>query len=174
MPGFKAFFACPITSFIDAERGGLRADYERFVQSVHQLLRAECDDVFLALEREGWGRHLMEPAVCTPLDFAAMLDCDVVVAYPGASCGVAVELGWASATGKYIVLLTDETTSDSPLIRGLASVPGTAVRMLDVTGARAAGSADSFAAELRAALGYARQHVLREAACRPARFTTTG
>lgn len=128
---FKGFLACPISQHLRGDLLELPPEYERFIRRIYAAVRSDCDEVFLALEREGWGRSLMPGEICTPLDFAEMKRCDVVVAYPGASCGVAVELGWASALGKPLILLLDPAATYSPIIRELGHVSRRPVYILD-------------------------------------------
>lgn len=63
----------------------------------------------------------MPPHQCTYLDFEGIKESDVIVAYPGSpiSGGVHIELGWASALNKPIVLLLKKDEEYSPLIIGL-------------------------------------------------------
>src|SRR5438445_13424421 len=86
---FKAFVACPITSFCDSS-GMIVPAYRAFIESIYDVAAAECDEVFLALKRERWGEAIMPAEICTPLDFTEMTRCDLVIAFPGASCGLAV------------------------------------------------------------------------------------
>ncbi|MCL6449896.1 MAG: nucleoside 2-deoxyribosyltransferase [Acetobacteraceae bacterium] len=90
------------------------------------LIRAGLEEagctVFLAHEREEWGANLMVPEVCTLLDLEEMGRADVVVAVPGQSGGVHMELGWASVLRKPIILLLDPKQRYSPLVLGLSSV----------------------------------------------------
>jgi len=80
--------------------------------------------VFLAHEREAWGRALMPPEDCVPLDYSEMLAADVVVSYPGdpPSPGVCVETGWASALGKPVILYCPGRRPASPMLTGLKYV----------------------------------------------------
>ncbi|HEX3479154.1 MAG TPA: hypothetical protein VHT91_29220 [Kofleriaceae bacterium] len=131
---FHVFMACPITGLVDPKRHELPSDYEQFIRELYQFLRFRADRVFLALDREGWGKALMPAEVCTPLDFAEMQRCSVMVAYPGRSFGVGVELGWASALGKPIILLLEPTLPPSPLVDGLFCLPGANVQRVTVGG----------------------------------------
>jgi nucleoside 2-deoxyribosyltransferase len=69
----------------------------------------------------------LAPEICTPADFTAMTRCDVVCALVGRppSGGVAVELGWASALAKPVLLLVDTESGASPLITGLDAITRT-------------------------------------------------
>lgn len=116
------FLACPITGLID-ETNRLPSDYEQFIRELREILVGSVDRVFLALEREDWGSALMPAEICTPLDFEEMRRASVVVAYPGRSLGVCIELGWASAMGKVIVLLAPPEDPATPLIAGLPHLP---------------------------------------------------
>lgn len=110
------------------ESGGMDTDFEVFIRSVYTCCRKYSDDVFFAFEREGFGHATMTDTVCTPLDYRAMQRADVVVAIPEDSMGVAVELGWASAFNKEILLILEERYRYSPLITALHTI--TSVRQM--------------------------------------------
>lgn len=80
--------------------------------------------VFSAHHNERWGASWLPAEVCVPNDFRAMETCDVVCAYLGtpASAGVCIELGWASAMRKPILLVLDCGPKYSQMIEGLATV----------------------------------------------------
>jgi nucleoside 2-deoxyribosyltransferase len=86
--------------------------------------------VFSAHHNEGWGAGWLPPEVCVPNDFRAMQTCDVVCAYLGApaSTGVCVELGWAAAMHKPVLLVVDRGVTYSQMIEGLGTI--THVRQL--------------------------------------------
>ncbi|MBS1913060.1 MAG: hypothetical protein JST22_13820 [Bacteroidetes bacterium] len=152
---FKVFFACPISMYIDPVTSRLNAGYEHFIRTVHGVIGELSDETFLAIEREEWGASILPSQVCTPLDFVEMQRCDVVVAYPGRSCGVPVELGWATALGKPVVLLLRDDEEYTPVILGLKNVQGFRVQEIRM---RAAGDAGAFdpdriTADLRRTLG---------------------
>jgi hypothetical protein len=119
----NVFLACPITQLLDPNRHELPSDYQQFIRELHTFLRLRADRVFLALELEGWGKALMSAEVCTPLDFVEMQRCSVVVAYPGRSFGVGIELGWASALGKPIIMLLEPTVPPSPRSTASSTCP---------------------------------------------------
>ncbi|HEX5869698.1 MAG TPA: nucleoside 2-deoxyribosyltransferase [Longimicrobium sp.] len=125
----RIFIACPISKYLRNE-GGMDPGFEAFIRDVHQTCRRYGDDVFLALEREAYGQAVMDDVTCTPLDFEALRAADVVVAIPEDSMGVAVELGWASALGKEIVLVLDPRFRYSPLITALHCITTARTLML--------------------------------------------
>jgi nucleoside 2-deoxyribosyltransferase len=86
--------------------------------------------VFSAHHNEGWGASWLPSEVCVPNDFRAMETCDLVCAYLGApvSGGVCVELGWAAAMRKPVLLVMDQGVKHSQMIEGLATI--THVRQL--------------------------------------------
>ncbi|MCS0634820.1 nucleoside 2-deoxyribosyltransferase [Streptomyces sp. LP05-1] len=91
----------------------LIAHFEALGVSVHNAHR-----------REAWGAELMRPEVCTPLDRDEIRRADAFVALPGhpASPGTHIEIGWASAFGKPIVLLLERGREYTFLVRGLGTV----------------------------------------------------
>ncbi len=122
----KVFVVCPITKYIG--RSGervLRADYRAFVEGLCEILEPWYEETFVALREEAWGEKVLPPAVCTARDFAELRSSDLVLAWPEDSCGCAIELGWASALGKPIIVMVDAAASTTPLLLGLHAVSGT-------------------------------------------------
>ncbi|MFF4750327.1 nucleoside 2-deoxyribosyltransferase [Streptomyces sp. NPDC002514] len=98
---------------------------------LESLRRAFIDSgatVFNAHHSEAWGAEWRAASVCTPIDFTAMAHSDVVCAIVGSpqSGGVAVELGWASALHKPILLVLPSASGHSQLIDGLGSITSVA------------------------------------------------
>jgi len=104
----------------DGMDSGARDLYQALIE---HLESAGCE-VFSAHRNEDWGRALLPPSECTSIDFDAVSSCDVFVAIPGdpASLGTHVEIGWASALGKPLVLLTGSAGARCALVRGLETV----------------------------------------------------
>jgi hypothetical protein len=122
----KAFVVCPLTKYV-GETGEREVDdsYRRFVEGLHDLLARACGEVFAAVREEGWGERLLPPAIRAARDFEELRSADVVVAWPEDSCGCALELGWASALGKPVVLILDGAVPPpTPLLLGLHALPG--------------------------------------------------
>ena len=66
----------------------------------------------------------MKPDVCTLKDFEEIKDSDLLIAIPGdpPSGGVHIELGWASAMNKNIIILLEKGKRYCDLANGLAIV----------------------------------------------------
>lgn len=157
---YKSFLACPISGFMRFGRLELPQQFERFIRAIFAVLKEESDETFLALARERWGAAVMQGDICTPLDFEEMRRCDLVVAYPGGSCGVAIELGWASALGKPIILLLDPIGDYTPMIQGLGMLPGSHVETVPVEmvdGFPLLGDPSRLRSSIRANRGWARR-----------------
>jgi nucleoside 2-deoxyribosyltransferase len=121
----RVFLAYPFTQLLDPIEGVVCGPHQDMIRQVIQCLRSAGCSVFSAQEREAFGADLMPPDVCTRLDLREMREADVVVAFPGEnpiSGGVHIELGWASAFGKPIVLVLRRDASYSPLLVGLDTV----------------------------------------------------
>lgn len=120
MKKMKIFIACPISKYLTDD--GMERSFENFIKEVYKTCKRYSDNVFMALYREQYGLARMEDEVCTPLDYKEMLDANYVIAIPEDSMGVAVELGWASAMKKNILLIMNTKYKASPLINALGTV----------------------------------------------------
>jgi len=80
--------------------------------------------VYSAHHDEAWVTRGAAPERRAPSAFRAMQVADLAFAYIGSplSAGVALELGWASAMRKPIVLLVDQAVAHSPMISTLEEV----------------------------------------------------
>lgn len=121
----KIFIACAFSKYLN---GTIFTDGEfaGFLRKLYQLCQTYASKVFLAAEREKYGKNLM-PDVCTELDFEEMKSSDLVVAIPDDSKGVAVELGWASWMQKRLVLILNANQRYTPLISGLGDITETTI-----------------------------------------------
>ena len=123
----RIFIAAPFTRFLEAQEGSiaprLAPGIRRFLCRLESDLTAAGHEVFLAHSLEGFGKHLRPAHVCTPFDMLEIQRADCVVAFAEGSMGVHVELGWATAMNKPIVLVRRMgDTSSSPLLEGLHTV----------------------------------------------------
>lgn len=120
----KMFLAGPFKALVDADTHVMGdAAIDKYT-SIIDFFETQGWDVHCAHRREHWGREFMEPSECTRTDYTEIAACDVFVAFPGApaSPGTHIEIGWASAWNKPIVLLLDEGAEYAFLVRGLSAV----------------------------------------------------
>jgi nucleoside 2-deoxyribosyltransferase len=130
----RIFLAGPFKALVEQDTGIMRtSDRTRFESLIGHMER-EGYLVHNAHRREQWGAAFLTPDECTHLDFQEISGCDVFVAFPGApaSPGTHLEIGWASALGKPIILLLEEGRDYAFLIRGLHTVAN--VTYLSVSG----------------------------------------
>jgi nucleoside 2-deoxyribosyltransferase len=132
MNTYKIFIACPVSKYIK-DKIFLDEAFKTFMQRIYMLCKKFTPQVFLALEREKYGQNLMIDT-CTALDFEDMKSSNLVIAIPDDSMGVAVELGWASALNKSVVLVLDRHQRYSPLISGLHEITRAEVIWYNETG----------------------------------------
>lgn len=117
----QIFLACPFTGHLRAV--GFDEAFRRLVERIEQRLLGAGHTVFLTHRTQDFGRQLGPPQLCTPMDLLQMHWADCVVAVPGHSCGMHIELGWAGALGRPIVLLLDEGAPSAFLpLDGLTAV----------------------------------------------------
>ena len=100
----KAFLAAPFAGAMNGKR--LNKHFEHTLRSALRELRAAGYEVHSAHEDEEWGEEWMEAKDCTPRDFDLVKQSDLVVAILNSSVsgGVHIELGWASAAGKPMIV----------------------------------------------------------------------
>ncbi|MFE9747044.1 nucleoside 2-deoxyribosyltransferase [Saccharothrix saharensis] len=124
MSARRVFLGGPFKASVDPATGTLRAAERARLESVIARLERDGHEVHNAHRREGWGAAFLTPEECTRLDFEEISASDVFVAFPGApaSPGTHVEIGWASALGKPVVLLLEDGAEYAFLVRGLHTV----------------------------------------------------
>lgn len=119
----KIFIACPFIKYINGTTF-TDCNFKAFIQKLAALCRSYGVQVFLALERENYGANRMPNYSCA-MDYEEMKDSDLVIAIPDDSMGVSVELGWASALKKTILIVLDRNKKYSPLVYKLNEItPG--------------------------------------------------
>jgi nucleoside 2-deoxyribosyltransferase len=117
----KVFLAAPFTSFLK-KKGIVDAKFHNKLQKIIDVISQSGHTVLSSHLRENWGRDLLPPQEIAPLDFSLIKECDLMIAYlNNQPSGVFVELGWASALKKRIVILTETPVAElSPLVQGLS------------------------------------------------------
>lgn len=113
----KIFIACPISKYLTED--GIDKEFEIFIREIYDLCKLYVDNTFLALEREEYGKKKMYGSDCTLADYNEMLDTDLLIAFPEDSMGVSVELGWASALKKQILVFVDKKYRQSELVKSI-------------------------------------------------------
>ncbi|MFJ9406165.1 nucleoside 2-deoxyribosyltransferase [Streptomyces sp. NPDC101393] len=122
----SVFLAGPFMGLVDPETGRMPdAGCLPFAVLIEHFEKQGLE-VYNAHRREAWGAEVIPPDRCTALDQKEIEKADVFVAIPGIppSPGTHIEMGWASAFGKPIVLLMEEGRDEDYgyLVRGLRSV----------------------------------------------------
>lgn len=123
------FVAGPFFKLVDPVTGVMSArDRARFERLIHYFEGSGCI-VNNAHRRESWGEAFLGPTEFTKLDYSEIDASDLIIAVPGppASLGTHIELGWASAMGKPIVLLLEKDEDYALMVYGLRHVTKTAV-----------------------------------------------
>lgn len=120
----RVFLAAPFTSIYREDTGRIDSKFKKRLQKIVKLIMKKGHIVESAHLREKWGKNLMSPSEFTPLDLKLIKECDLVIAYVGDQpSGVFVELGWASAFKKKIIVLAEQPISRlSPLVQELGQI----------------------------------------------------
>jgi nucleoside 2-deoxyribosyltransferase len=119
----SVFLAGPFKALVD-DNGAMRPEEKARFESLISAFEDDGYHVYNAHKRESWGKAYLRPEECTKLDYDEIAASTVFVAFPGApaSPGTHVEIGWASAMGKPILLLLQDEAEYAFLIRGLHTV----------------------------------------------------
>ena len=119
----KIFISCPFNKFV---KESLFVDqaFRQFTEELYEICLKYTPEVFLALKREEYGSKPLLVYSCS-LDLDEMKNADLIIAIPDDSMGVAVELGWASAMEKNILLVLDKEQNYTPLVLNINQItPG--------------------------------------------------
>jgi len=118
----RIFLGAPFSDHLKGNK--FDREMRNTIETIIFSLKEKGHDVRSAHVREKFGEQLMTPDVCTPLDFEEVKNCDLFIAIPSnpPSGGVHIELGWASAINKNILLCVHKTGKYSPLVHGLDKV----------------------------------------------------
>jgi len=121
----KAFLVAPFAGVVSA--GRMEISIKNVLRATLGELRRAGYEAFSAHEDEKWGEAWARPALCTPRDRDLVERADLVVAIPGppTSGGVHIELGWASAAGKPMIVFLSEGWVPSQLVLGLPFISPT-------------------------------------------------
>jgi len=120
---FKIFISCPYNKFMCGGRF-INISFRDFLERLYQICLNATPYVFSALKREEYGAKPLQNYTCK-LDFEELVDSDIIIAIPEDSMGVAVELGWASALHKNIIVILNRKQECSPLVKNIGHItPG--------------------------------------------------
>jgi nucleoside 2-deoxyribosyltransferase len=114
------FFSAPFSRLCSIQ-GGFEPRFRGYFEAIICRLKERGHSLYSSHLIENWGTILRDPQSMVVEDFAGVRTCDALLAYLGGpvSEGVLVELGWASAQGKPVILLLEERREYSPLVMNL-------------------------------------------------------
>jgi len=120
----RIFFGASFTKHLKKDNGQFHESKKILIENIIEILTERGHDVRNAHVREEFGKKLLDPETCTKMDLEEIKKCDLFMAMPGnpPSGGVHVELGWASALNKKILLLLKKHGGYSPLVTGLGII----------------------------------------------------
>lgn len=120
----KAFISTPITNAINPETGCFDSAMAYQISSIAEMLKERNYEIFLAIEKEKWGKEIAKPEDCTVRDFNELKNSDKLIVYlPKCfSEGTCVEIGWATALVIPVTILCQKGMKVSPLIQGLSTI----------------------------------------------------
>jgi hypothetical protein len=119
----EVFVGGPFLNLVGNDGQMSQLDQERFTRII-EYFEGLGALVHNAHRREAWGKEFMGPEECTRMDHDEIATSELFVAYPGVpvSPGTHVEIGWASAMGKPMVLFLERGKRHTFLVTGLHTV----------------------------------------------------
>ena len=122
--GKRAFVGGPFKALVDPTTSRMSDTEITRLERLIAYLESLGYEVYNAHKREAWGQTFLPPEECTRRDYEEIAASELFVAFPGSppSPGTHVEIGWASALGKRMVLLLEDGATYAFLVEGLASV----------------------------------------------------
>jgi len=118
------------TSEIEGREYGVlnSENYKQFLENVEQLIKKLGFKVCLPHRDEGqWGNIYIRPEDITEICFNLIRSSDILVVFPGKSRGVHIEIGYASALGKKLLVFLSKGEKESTLLEGLSHITETKV-----------------------------------------------
>lgn len=117
------FLASPFSQFCEGEEDIIIKNRWFFEKIIKELKNLNIE-YFCSQEREEWGLKYVSPKESIKADINGIKKCDLFIAIPGnpISGGVHIEIGWASAFSKKMILFLEEDVEYTPMILGLPSI----------------------------------------------------
>ena len=144
----KVYISAPFRFFATNEENrfyGVLHDreYKQFLEKVDFKLRELGFETCLPHRDEGqWGQVYILPEDVAEICFKHIQASDIIIVFPGKSRGVHIEVGYAAALGRKIIVFLSKNEKESTLLRGLFRVTdflcvryksrGEVIRLLDV------------------------------------------
>ena len=140
----KAYIAAPFTEkSVDKIKTQVYGEikdisYRNFLEVIENALKETGFETFLPhRDIQKWGSIYIEPTIVVKKSLEALNSCDLLVTYPEKSAGANIELGWASAFNKKIIVLIHEREMPSLMQIGLEGLNDTKIlRFRDITDLR--------------------------------------
>ena len=125
------FISCPISKYYNSDNK-IDGDYIDFLEKIYCICSEKSNSVYLAIKNDNYNiEEMASDEVCTLTDYNALLQADLIFAIPEDSQGVAIELGWASALKKKVIIAYENGYTYSSLIKALSEVTDTTLLFMD-------------------------------------------
>ena len=127
------YIAAPFRRFSSEMKGRTygeitNRDYIALLERVEKVLLEAGYDTYLPHRDKGkWGKIYIQPKEIAKMCFDLISLSDVVVALPGQGRGVHIELGFATALKKELIIILREKEVESIFIPGLGEQMGTTI-----------------------------------------------
>lgn len=118
------FIGGAFKAWVDPDTRMIGTERRRLFEAVIEHFETIGCLVHNAHRDEGWGAAMVPAKTCTRRDWGWMRESDLFIVLPGiaASPGTHIELGWASAMGKPIIVLREPGDVIADLVLGLSDL----------------------------------------------------
>jgi nucleoside 2-deoxyribosyltransferase len=124
----KIYIAAPFRAFATDEEDrfyGIMNDrgYQTFLEKVDSMLKSWGYNTCLPHRDEGkWGKLYILPEDITEICFKHIENSSLVIVFPGKSRGVHIEIGYAAALRKKMIVFLHQGETESTLLKGLGRI----------------------------------------------------
>ena len=127
------FFCAPYIKKIDNETKLINEEFKDWLSKIIEYFKKNIQNVNNSHVREEWGANIYPPSDAIRHDFSDIRNADCVIAYIGnpPSSGVLVELGFAAAIKKPIVIFTENKQLIPYFVLGLNNWTNTKIIVFD-------------------------------------------
>ncbi len=124
----RVYLAAPFRKIAENEKGRMYGkikdnSFIKFLERIEKILIDEGFSVCLPHRDEGdWGYTYIQPSEIAKICFSRISESDIILAFPKGSRGFHIELGYAIALKKKIIVMLEDGEKESTFVSGFPNV----------------------------------------------------